>query len=66
MRVLFLYLACFFDSSCHRHRQACPSKKYGVELARFVHHSNHVLHTSTKVDGAGGISVRPQFRSCGA
>ena len=29
--------------------KSVPSKKYGVHLARFTHHSRQVLHASTKV-----------------
>ncbi|KAJ5152307.1 WD repeat protein [Penicillium capsulatum] len=30
--------------------KSVPSKKYGVHLARFTHHSRQVLHASTKLD----------------
>lgn len=35
--------------------KSVPSKKYGVHLARFTHHSRQVLHASTKVDGKFGF-----------
>lgn len=41
-----------FDIKEGKSTKTVPSKKYGVHLARFTHHSRQVLHASTKVDGA--------------
>lgn len=40
-----------FDIKEGKSTKSVPSKKYGVHLARFTHHSRQVLHGSTKVDG---------------
>lgn len=40
-----------FDVKEGKSTKSVPSKKYGVHLARFTHHSRQVLHASTKVDG---------------
>jgi len=34
-----------------RHSKTLYSKKYGVHLARFTHHSQNVIYASTKEDG---------------
>ncbi|KAJ5101817.1 WD repeat protein [Penicillium alfredii] len=39
-----------FDIKEGKSTKSVPSKKYGVHLARFTHHSRQVLHASTKVD----------------
>ncbi|KAI1917821.1 hypothetical protein LOZ65_005041 [Ophidiomyces ophidiicola] len=39
-----------FDIKEGKPTKTVPSKKYGVHLARFTHHSRQVLHASTKVD----------------
>lgn len=39
-----------FDIKEGKLTKSVPSKKYGVHLARFTHHSRQVLHASTKVD----------------
>ncbi|KAJ5433049.1 uncharacterized protein N7458_012205 [Penicillium daleae] len=39
-----------FDVKEGKSTKSVPSKKYGVHLARFTHHSRQVLHASTKVD----------------
>jgi COMPASS component SWD2 len=39
-----------FDIKEGKHSKTVASKKYGVHLARFTHHSRQVLHASTKVD----------------
>lgn len=36
-----------------------PSKKYGVHLARFTHHSRQILHASTKLDGKRALRDIP-------
>lgn len=49
-----------FDVKEGKATKSVPSKKYGVHLARFTHHSRQVLHASTKVDGrwnTGGCPV---------
>lgn len=40
-----------FDILEGKSTKSVPSKKYGVHLARFTHHSRQILHASTKVDG---------------
>lgn len=40
-----------FDVKEAKSTKTVPSKKYGVHLARFTHHSRQVLHASTKLDG---------------
>jgi COMPASS component SWD2 len=40
-----------FDIKEGKSTKTVPSKKYGVHLARFTHHSRQILHASTKVDG---------------
>lgn len=40
-----------FDVKEGQSTKTVPSKKYGVHLASFTHHSRQVLHASTKVDG---------------
>lgn len=40
-----------FDVKEGKSTKSVPSKKYGVHLARFTHHSRQVLYASTKVDG---------------
>lgn len=40
-----------FDVKEGKSTKSVPSKKYGVHLARFTHHSRQILHASTKVDG---------------
>lgn len=40
-----------FDIKEGKSTKSVPSKKYGVHLARFTHHSRQVIHASTKVDG---------------
>ena len=37
--------------SRNRHSKTLYSKKYGVHLARFTHHSQNVIYASTKEDG---------------
>ena len=39
-----------FDIKEGKKTKTVPSKKYGVHLARFTHHSRQVLYASTKVD----------------
>lgn len=39
-----------FDIKEGKSTKSVPSKKYGVHLARFTHHSRQILHASTKVD----------------
>jgi COMPASS component SWD2 len=39
-----------FDIKEGKSTKTVPSKKYGVHLARFTHHSRQILHASTKVD----------------
>ncbi|KAH8696161.1 WD repeat protein [Talaromyces proteolyticus] len=39
-----------FDVIEGKNTKVVPSKKYGVHLARFTHHSRQILHASTKVD----------------
>ncbi|KAL1993213.1 hypothetical protein VTN49DRAFT_3162 [Thermomyces lanuginosus] len=39
-----------FDILEGKSTKSVPSKKYGVHLARFTHHSRQILHASTKVD----------------
>ncbi|EEP80127.1 hypothetical protein UREG_04969 [Uncinocarpus reesii 1704] len=39
-----------FDVKEGKPTKTVPSKKYGVHLARFTHHSRQILHASTKVD----------------
>jgi COMPASS component SWD2 len=39
-----------FDIKEGKPTKTVPSKKYGVHLARFTHHSRQILHASTKVD----------------
>ena len=39
-----------FDIKEGKLTKTVPSKKYGVHLARFTHHSRQVLHASTKMD----------------
>ncbi|PGH19421.1 hypothetical protein AJ80_03921 [Polytolypa hystricis UAMH7299] len=39
-----------FDVKEGKSTKSVPSKKYGVHLARFTHHSRQILHASTKVD----------------
>jgi COMPASS component SWD2 len=41
----------FGDSPDGRHSKTLYSKKYGVHLARFTHHSQNVIYASTKEDG---------------
>lgn len=38
---------CFFL----RAKKTLNSKKYGVDLIRFTHATNTVIHSSTKIDG---------------
>lgn len=40
-----------FDVKEGKATKTVPSKKYGVHLAKFTHHSRQILHGSTKVDG---------------
>jgi COMPASS component SWD2 len=40
-----------FDVKEGKSTKTVPSKKYGVHLAKFTHHSRQILHASTKVDG---------------
>lgn len=40
-----------FDVKEGKSTKTVPSKKYGVHLARFTHHSRQILHASTKLDG---------------
>lgn len=40
-----------FDIKEGKLTKTVPSKKYGVHLAKFTHHSRQILHASTKVDG---------------
>jgi COMPASS component SWD2 len=54
--VLFIALSCdciFFSCSrsCPRAKKTLNSKKYGVDLIRFTHATNTVIHSSTKIDG---------------
>lgn len=47
------YAPCFLKGAllmC-RHSKTLYSKKYGVHLARFTHHSQNVIYASTKEDG---------------
>lgn len=54
-----------FDVKEGKSTKSVPSKKYGVHLARFTHHSRQVLHASTKVDGmAGGFFFIFYFYFC--
>jgi COMPASS component SWD2 len=39
-----------FDIKEGKRTKLVPSKKYGIHLARFTHHSREVLYASTKVD----------------
>ena len=39
-----------FDIKEGKKTKTVPSKKYGIHLARFTHHSRQVLYASTKVD----------------
>ncbi|OAT12942.1 WD repeat protein [Blastomyces gilchristii SLH14081] len=39
-----------FDIKEGKLTKTVPSKKYGVHLAKFTHHSRQILHASTKVD----------------
>ncbi|EZF35254.1 hypothetical protein H109_02431 [Trichophyton interdigitale MR816] len=39
-----------FDVKEGKATKTVPSKKYGVHLARFTHHSRQILHASTKLD----------------
>lgn len=39
-----------FDVKEGKRTKTVPSKKYGIHLARFTHHSRQVLYASTKVD----------------
>ncbi|KAK2744385.1 member of Set1p complex, histone methyl transferase [Myotisia sp. PD_48] len=39
-----------FDIKEGKSTKTVPSKKYGVHLARFTHHSRQILHASTKLD----------------
>jgi COMPASS component SWD2 len=39
-----------FDVKEGKRTKLVPSKKYGIHLARFTHHSREVLYASTKVD----------------
>lgn len=45
-----------FDVVEGKNTKSVPSKKYGVHLARFTHHSRQILHASTKVDGTATLS----------
>ena len=40
-----------FNCSLFRAKKTLNSKKYGVDLIRFTHATNTVIHSSTKVDG---------------
>jgi hypothetical protein len=44
-----------FDVIEGKNTKSVPSKKYGVHLARFTHHSRQILHASTKVDGTKSL-----------
>jgi COMPASS component SWD2 len=44
-----------FDVVEGKNTKSVPSKKYGVHLARFTHHSRQILHASTKVDGKSAL-----------
>jgi hypothetical protein len=39
-----------YDVKEGKYNKSVASKKYGVHLARFTHHSRQVLHASTKID----------------
>ena len=39
-----------FDIKEGKRTKVVPSKKYGIHLARFTHHSRQILYASTKVD----------------
>lgn len=39
-----------YDVKEGKFNKSVASKKYGVHLARFTHHSRQVLHASTKID----------------
>ncbi|KAK2741105.1 member of Set1p complex, histone methyl transferase [Onygenales sp. PD_40] len=41
-----------FDIKEGKLTKTVPSKKYGVHLAKFTHHSRQILHASTKVDNS--------------
>lgn len=41
-----------FDIKDGRKTKTVPSKKYGIHLARFTHHSRQILYASTKTDDA--------------
>lgn len=41
-----------FDIKDGRKTKTVPSKKYGIHLARFTHHSRQILYASTKQDDA--------------
>jgi WD40 repeat protein len=43
---------CLYDAEVGRFAKLFNSKKYGVDLARFLHRSTNVLYASTKGDGA--------------
>lgn len=51
-------LLCRADTRVCRHSKTLYSKKYGVHLARFTHHSQNVIYASTKEDGMNFIGVR--------
>lgn len=46
-----------FDVKEGKATKTVPSKKYGVHLARFTHHSRQILHASTKLDGVYSTPV---------
>jgi len=43
---------CLYDADVGRFVKLINSKKYGVDLARFLHRSTNVLYASTKNDGS--------------
>ena len=46
--IFFLFFFFIFYS---RAKKTLNSKKYGVDLIRFTHATNTVIHSSTKIDG---------------
>jgi len=51
---------CLYDADVGRFVKLINSKKYGVDLARFLHRSTNVLYASTKNDGT--VTRRVIFR----
>lgn len=40
-----------YDATLGKHSKTIYSKKYGVSLARFLHHQTNCIYASTKEDG---------------